>query len=230
MQNEFSKQLVKSFAEIAKDKDMDKDLLLSILEEVFRTLIRKKYGSDDAFEVILNADRGDVQILHIREIVPEEELTDPVYEIALEEAQKFDPVYELYDELAEELSIQDFGRRAVMLARQQLAQRIREIEKDNVYEEYTDRIGDIVLGDVYQIRNREMLITHNGVELVLPKKEQIYKDRYHKGDTIREVVKEVKRYHGNPSVIISRTDPQFLERLFENEITEVFDGIIELVR
>jgi len=154
MQNEFSKQLVKSFAEIAKDKDMDKDLLLSILEDVFRTLIRKKYGSDDAFEVILNADRGDVQILHIREIVPEEELTDSVHEITLEEAQEIDPGYELYDEHAEELSIQDFGRRAVMLARQQLAQRIREIEKDNVFEEYSDRIGEVILGDVYQIRNR----------------------------------------------------------------------------
>jgi len=230
MANDISKKIIQSFAEIAKDKDIGKDRLLSILEGVFRTMIRKKYGSDDAFEVILNADRGEIQILHIREVVPKEELTEEVQEIAIEEAQKQDPDLELYDEFAQELSIQDFGRRAVMMARQQLAQRIREIEKDNIYEEYTDRIGDIVLGDVYQIRNREMLINHNGVELVLPKKEQIYKDRYHKGDTIRAVVKEVKRYHGNPSVIISRTDPQFLERLFENEIPEVFDGIIELVR
>src|SRR5699024_8638487 len=230
MANDISKKIIQSFAEIAKDKDIGKDRLLSILEGVFRTMIRKKYGSDDAFEVILNADRGEIQILHIREVVPKEELTEEVQEIAIEEAQKQDPDLELYDEFAQELSIQDFGRRAVMMARQQLAQRIREIEKDNIYEEYTDRIGDIVLGDVYQIRNREMLINHNGVELVLPKKEQIYKDRYHKGDTIRAGVKEVKRYHGNPSVIISRTDPQFLERLFENEIPEVFDGIIELVR
>src|SRR5699024_4692710 len=135
---------------------------------------------------------------------------------------------ELYDEHAEELAIKDFGRPAVMMARQQLAQRIREIEKDNIFEEYSDRAGDIVLGDVYQVRNREMLINHNGVELVMPKSEQIYKDRYHKGDTIRAVVVEVKRYHNNPSVIISRTSPIFLERLFENEIPEVFDGIIEL--
>lgn len=230
MSNDASKKIIQSFAEIAKDKDMGKDLLLSILEDVFRTMIRKKYGSDDAFEVILNADRGEIQILHIREVVPEEELTDEVQEIALEEAQKNDPDLELYDEYAQELSIQDFGRRAVMMARQQLAQRIREIEKDNIFEEYSDRVGEIVLGDVYQIRNREMLINHNGVELVLPKDEQIYKDRYRKGDTIRAVVKEVKRYHGNPSVIISRTSPIFLERLFENEIPEVFDGIIDLVR
>lgn len=230
MSNDVSKKIIQSFAEIAKDKDIGKDLLLSILEDVFRTMIRKKYGSDDAFEVILNADRGEIQILHIREVVPEEELTDEVNEITLEEAKKNDPDLELYDEYAQELSIQDFGRRAVMMARQQLAQRIREIEKDNIFEEYSDRVGEIVLGDVYQIRNREMLVNHNGVELVLPKDEQIYKDRYHKGDTIRAVVKEVKRYHGNPSVIISRTSPIFLERLFENEIPEVFDGIIELVR
>jgi N utilization substance protein A len=230
MSNDISKQIVQSFAEIAKDKDIGKDLLLSILEDVFRTMIRKKYGSDEAFEVILNADRGEVQILHIREVVPEEELTDEVQEITLEEAQKHDPDLELYDEFAQELNIQDFGRRAVMMARQQLAQRIREIEKDNVFEEYSDRVGEIVLGDVYQIRNHEMLVNHNGVELTLPKDEQIYKDRYHKGDTIRAVVKEVKRYHGNPSVIISRTSPLFLERLFENEIPEVFDGIIDLER
>jgi N utilization substance protein A len=230
MSNDISKQIIQSFAEIAKDKDIDKDLLLSILEDVFRTMIRKKYGSDEAFEVILNADRGEVQILHIREVVPEEELTDDVQEITLEEAQKHDPDLELYDEFAQELDIRDFGRRAVMMARQQLAQRIREIEKDNVFEEYSDRVGEIVLGDVYQIRNHEMLVNHNGVELTLPKDEQIYKDRYHKGDTIRAVVKEVKRHHGNPSVIISRTSPLFLERLFENEIPEVFDGIIDLER
>lgn len=230
MANDISKKIIQSFAEIAKDKDISKDLLLSILEDVFRTMIRKKYGSDDAFEVILNADRGEIQILHIREVVPEEELTDEVQEISLKEAQKNDPDLELYDEYAQELSIQDFGRRAVMMARQQLAQRIREIEKDNIFEEYSDRVGEIVLGDVYQIRSREMLVNHNGVELVLPKEEQIYKDNYRKGDTIRAVVKEVKRYHGNPSVIISRTSPIFLERLFENEIPEVFDGIIDLVR
>lgn len=230
MPTDISKQIIQSFAEIAKDKDIDKDLLLSILEDVFRTMIRKKYGDDEAFEVIINADRGDIQILHVREVVPKEELTDEVNEITLEEALKYDPDLELYDEYAQELSIQDFGRRAVMMARQQLAQRIREIEKDNIFEEYSERVGEIVLGDVYQIRSRDMLVNHNGVELVLPKSEQIYKDRYRKGDTIRAVVKEVKRYNGNPTVIISRTSPLFLERLFENEIPEVFDGIIDLVK
>jgi transcription termination/antitermination protein NusA len=230
MQNDVSKLIIQSFAEIAKDKGIDKDLLLTILEDVFRTMIRKKYDSDEAFEVILNADRGEIQILHIREVVPKEELTNPVTEISLEEAKKHDPDLELYDEFAQEISITDFGRRAVTMARQQLAQRIREIEKDNIFEDYSDRVGEIVLGDVYQVRNRDILVNHNGVELVMPKNEQIYKDRYRKGDTIRAVVVEVKRYNGNPSVIISRTSPLFLERLFENEIPEVFDGIIDIVK
>jgi len=231
MQNDVSKLIIQSFAEIAKDKGIDKDLLLSILEDVFRSMIRKKYDSDEAFEVILNADRGEIQILHIREVVPEEELTDEVSEISLKEALKQDPDLELYDEYAQEISITDFGRRAVTMARQQLAQRIREIEKDNIFEDYSERIGDIVLGDVYQVRNnKDILVNHNGVELLLPRNEQIYKDRYRKGDTIRAVVVEVKRIGGNPTVIISRTSPMFLERLFENEIPEVFDGIIELMR
>ena len=231
MQNDLSKQIISSFAEIAKEKGIDRDLLLSILEDVFRTMIRKKYETDDAFEVILNADRGEIQILHVQEVVPAEELSDPVAEISLEDAQKVDPDIELYDELAQEVQILDFGRRAVMMARQQLAQRIREIEKDNIYEDYTDRVGEIILGDVYQVRhNKDILVNHNGVELLLPKNEQIYKDRYRKGDTIRAVVIGVHMKNGNPTVIISRTSELFLERLFENEIPEVFDGIIELVK
>lgn len=231
MQNDLSKQIISSFAEIAKEKGIDRDLLLSILEDVFRTMIRKTYETDDAFSVILNADRGELQILHIREVVPKEELTDEVAEITLEDAQKIDPDIELYDELAQEVQIVDFGRRAVMMARQQLAQRIREIEKDNIFDDYTDRVGEIILGDVYQVRqNKDILVNHNGVELMLPKSEQIYKDRYRKGDTIRAVVTGVHMRNGNPTVIISRTSELFLERLFENEIPEVFDGIIDLVK
>lgn len=194
-------------------------------------MIRKKYETDDSFEVILNADRGEIQILHVQEVVPEEELTDEVAEITLEDARKIDPDIELYDELAQEVQITDFGRRAVMMARQQLAQRIREIEKDNIYDDYSDRVGEIILGDVYQVRhNKDILVNHNGVELLLPKSEQIYKDRYRKGDTIRAVVIGVHMKNGNPTVVISRTSELFLERLFENEIPEVFDGIIELVK
>ena len=231
MQPDFSKQIISSFAEIAKEKGIDRDLLLTILEDVFRTMIRKKYETDDAFSVILNADRGEIQILHVQEVVPAEELADPIGEIVLEDAQKIDPDIELYDELAQEVNILDFGRRAVNMARQQLAQRIREIEKDNIYEDYTDRVGEIILGDVYQVRhNKDILVNHNGVELLLPRNEQIYKDRYRKGDTIRAVVTGVHMKNGNPTVIISRTSELFLERLFENEIPEVFDGIIDLVK
>lgn len=230
MQTDISKVIIQSFAEIAKDKSIDRDLLLSILEDVFRSMIKKKYGKDDSFHVILNPDRGELQIMHIREVVPDDELSDPVNEIGFTEAQKLDPDLELFDDFAQEIKIEDFGRRSVMMARQTLAQRIREIEKDNVFDEYSDRVGEIVLGDVYQVRNKDILVNHNGVELILPKSHQIYKDRYRKGDTIRSVVTEVKRENGNPAVIISRTSPLFLERLFENEIPEVFDGIIEIVK
>ncbi|MCC5925247.1 MAG: transcription termination/antitermination protein NusA [Bacteroidetes bacterium] len=230
MQNDISKLIIHSFSEIAKEKGIDRDMLLSILEDVFRSMIRKKYDSDEAFEVILNADRGEIQMLHVREVVPDNEVGDPVTEIGITEAQKFDPDLELYDEFAQEVHIEDFGRRSVMMARQTLAQRIREIEKDNVFEDYSDRVGEIILGDVYQVRTKDILVNHNGIELILPKSQQIYKDRYRKGDTIRAVVIEVKRENGNPAVIISRTSPLFLERLFENEIPEVFDGIIELIK
>lgn len=230
MQTDISKLIIQGFAEIAKDKSIDRDLLLSILEDVFRSMIKKKYGKDDSFDVILNPDRGELQIMHIREVVPDDELSDPVNEIAFTEAQKLDPDLELFDEFAQEIKIEDFGRRSVLMARQTLAQRIREIEKDNIFDDYSDRVGEIVLGDVYQVRTKDILVNHNGVELILPKSQQIYKDRYRKGDTIRAVVMEVKRENGNPAVIISRTSPLFLERLFENEIPEVFDGIIEIVR
>lgn len=230
MQTDLSKQIVQSFAEIAKEKGIERETLLSILEDVFRSMIKKKYETDDSFEVIFNADRGEIQIFHIREVVPDDELNDPVSEIPLSEALELDPDLELYDEHAQEVMIQDFGRRAVMMARQTLAQRIREIEKDNIFEEYSERIGEIILGDVYQVRRKDMLVNHNGVELVLPKSHQIPKDRYRKGDTIRAVVLEVRKDSGAPTIVISRTSPLFLERLFENEIPEVFDGIIELMK
>lgn len=230
MQTDISKLIIHSFSEIAKEKGIDRDMLLNILEDVFRSMIRKKYESDEAFQVILNPDRGEIQMIHVREVVPDSEITNPANEIGITEAKKFDPDVELYDEFAQEIHIEDFGRRSVMMAKQTLAQRIREIEKDNVFEDYSERVGEIILGDVYQVRPKDILVNHNGVELILPKSHQIYKDRYRKGDTIRAVVVEVKRENGNPAVIISRTSPLFLERLFENEIPEVFDGIIEIMK
>jgi transcription termination/antitermination protein NusA len=230
MQTDISKLIITSFAEIAKEKGIGRDMLLSILEEVFRSMIRKKYETDESFEVILNPDRGELQILQVREVVPDDEISNPVNEIGISDARKHDKDLDLYDQYAQEVHIEDFGRRAVMTAHQTLSQRIREIEKDNVFQDYSDRVGEIILGDVYQVRPKDILVNHNGVELILPKSQQIFKDRYRKGDTIRAAVIEVKRENGNPAVIISRTSPVFLEQLFVNEIPEVFDGIIEIIK
>jgi transcription termination/antitermination protein NusA len=230
MQTDISKLIITSFAEIAKEKGIGRDMLLSILEEVFRSMIRKKYETDESFEVILNPDRGELQILQVREVVPDDEISNPVNEIGISDARKHDKDLDLYDQYAQEVHIEDFGRRAVMTARPTLSQRIREIEKDNVFQDYSDRVGEIILGDVYQVRPKDILVNHNGVELILPKSQQIFKDRYRKGDTIRAAVIEVKRENGNPAVIISRTSPVFLEQLFVNEIPEVFDGIIEIIK
>jgi len=222
-----SSNLVSSFAEIAREKGIDRDSLQLIVEDVFRAMIRKRYGSDESFEIIFNPDHGDIQILHIREVVENLELEDPVTQIEFTDAKKIDEDFDIGDEVASELSLADFGRRAVMTARQTFSQRIRDIEKDNVYDEYSELVGEIVVGEIYQTRRREVLVIHNKTELVLPKEEQIYKDRYRKGDMLRAVVKEVRRDPGgSPQVIISRTDPLFMERLFEMEVPEIYDDIV----
>ncbi|MCH8961086.1 MAG: transcription termination/antitermination protein NusA, partial [Bacteroidetes bacterium] len=226
-----STDLVSSFAEIAREKDIDRDTLQMIVEDVIKAMIRKRYGSDESFEIILNPDHGDIQILHIREVVDNYDLEDPVTQIELHNALKIDEDFEIEDEVASEMTLTDFGRRAVLTARQTFRQRIRDIEKENVYMEYSDLIGEIVVGEIYQVRRREVLIIHNRVELVLPREEQIYKDRYRKGDMLRAVVKEVRRDAGsNPQVIISRADEMLMERLFELEVPEVDEGIVEIKR
>lgn len=226
-----SSVLVSSFAEIAREKDIDRDTLQMIVEDVFRAMIRKRYGADEAFEIIFNPDHGDIQILHIREVVPDLDLEDPVTQIELSDAKEIDEDFEVADEVASEVSIADFGRRAIMTARQTFSQRIRDIEKDNVYRVYYDLVGEIVVGEIYQVRRREVLVIHNRVELILPREEQIFKDRYRKGDMLRAVVKEVRRdAGGSPQVIISRADPVFMERLFELEVPEIYDGIVEIKR
>ncbi len=226
-----STDLVSSFAEIAREKDIDRDTLQLIVEDVIRAMIRKRYGSDEAFEIILNPDHGDIQILHIREVVDNYDLEDPVTQIEIDDAVLIDEDFEVGDEVANEISITDFGRRAVLTARQTFRQRIRDIEKENVFVEYSDLVGEIVVGEVYQTRRRETLVIHNRVELVLPREEQIFKDRYRKGDMLRAVVKEVRRDAGsNPQVIISRADEMFIERLFELEVPEIEEGIVEVRR
>ncbi len=224
-----SEDLVSSFGEIARAKDIDRDTLQIIVEDVFRAMLRKRYGSDEAFEIIFNPEQGDIQILHIQEVVGDWDLVDPVTQIKRSDAQKIDESFDVGDEVASELDVSDFGRRAVMTARQTFRQRIRDIEKEQVYEEYTELIGEIVVGEIYQVRRHETLLMHEDTELVLPKNEQIPGDHYRKGNMLRTVVKEVRRDAGSdPQVVVSRTSPVFMERLFEVEVPEVYDGLVEI--
>lgn len=225
-----SVNLVSSFAEIASEKGIDRDALQMILEDVFRVMIKKRYGSDDSFDIIFNPDNGDIQIYHVREVVENMDLEDPVTQIEHVDAILFDDESEVGDEVANEVMVFDFGRRAIMMARQTFSQRIRDFEKEKIVREYTELIGEIVVGEIYQLRKREVLVIHNKVELILPKEEQIYRDRYRKGDMIRAIVKDVRHETGaNPQVIISRADPVFMERLFELEVPEMNDGIDGIV-
>jgi transcription termination/antitermination protein NusA len=226
-----STQLVSAFAEIAREKDVDRDTLQLIVEDTFRAMIRKRYGADDNFEIIFNPDNGDIQILHIQEVVEDYSVVDPVTEIEHSEAVRIDEDYEVEDEVASTIQIEDFGRRTIQMALQTFRQRIRDIEKENVHREYSELIGEIVVGEVYQTRRREILVIHNKTELLLPREHQIYKDRYRKGDMLRAVVHEVKADAGpGPQVVISRTAPIFVERLFELEVPEIYDGIVEIKR
>lgn len=226
-----STTLISSFAEIAREKDIDRDSLTLIVEDVFRAMIRKRYGADDNFDIIFNPDNGDIQIIHVQDVVENWDLKDPVTEIELDAAKEVDEDFEVGEEVASEINIGGFGRRAVMAARQAFSQRIRDIEKEKIYQDYSDLIGEVVVGEIYQTRRREVLVIHNKVELVLPRSEQISKDRYRKGDMLRAVVQEVKRDIGNnPQVIISRADPVFMERLFELEVPEIYEGIVEIRR
>lgn len=220
--------LIERLGEFSNFKSIDRATLMSVLEDVFRTMIRRKYGSDENFNVIINIDKGDIQAFRERLIVADRELVDENTQITLSEALQLDEDYEEGDELAEEINFLDFGRRAVMAAKQLLAQRIKELEKASVYEQYQEMKGEVIVGEVYQVWRNEILVLHEGNELVMPKLEQIPKDRYKKGDVIRAVVLEVEMRVGNPRVIISRAAPLFLERLFEQEVPEIYDGLITI--
>ena len=222
--------LIESFAEFARGKNIDRPTMIRILEDVFRTMIRKKYDVDDNFDVIINADKGDLEIWRFREIVDDnsEDIWEPD-KISLSEAQKIEPDFEIGEEVAEEIKLEDFGRRAVMTARQTLIQKVKDLEKDILFEKYKDLVGEIIAGEVYQTLSREtLLIDGEGNELILPKSEQIGKDRYRKGDSVRAIVHRVEMVNGNPRIILSRTSPKFLERLFEMEVPEVYDGVITI--
>ena len=222
--------LVETFSEFKAGKNIDRPTMVRVLEDVFRSLIKKKYGSDENFDVIVNTQNGDLEMWRVREIVPDGEVTDIQQQISVSEAQSIDEDYEIGEECYEQLELEEFGRRAIMAARQTLVSRIMELEKDDIYKRYVDRIGDILLGEVHQILKREILILDDatGNELVLPRNEMIRGDFFRKGDMVRGVIKEVKMRNNNPVVIVSRTDSTFLEKLMEQEVPEIEDGLINI--
>lgn len=222
--------LIESFAEFAKFKNIDRPTMMRILEDVFRTMIRKKWSTDENFDIILNVEKGDLEIWRNREIVDDnsEDIWDHD-KISLTDARKIEPDFEVGEEVSEEVKLEDFGRRAVLTARQTLIQRIKDMEKELLFQKYKDLVGEIISGEVYQVWNREvLLLDQEENELLIPKGEQIPKDRYRKGDVVRAVVQRVEIVNGNPKIILSRTSPAFLERLFENEVPEIFDGLIAI--
>ena len=225
-----SGDLVASFAEFAREKNIDRPTMIAILEDVLRTMIRKKYEDDHNFDIILNAETGDLEMWRTREIVDDnsEDIWD-LDKIPLSEARKIEPDFEIGEEVAEEVKLEHFGRRVVQTARQTLIQRIKDLEKEMLYNQYKDLVGELVTVEVYQILGREVIcIDQDGNELSLPKFEQIPKDRFRKGNSIRAVIHKAELNNGNPRVLLSRTSPVFLERLFEQEIPEIIDGLISI--
>jgi N utilization substance protein A len=219
--------LIESFAEFKEFKNIDRATMMGILEDVFRNMIIKKYGSDENFDIIINIDKGDLEVWRNREIVEDGEVEDDNKQIAYTDAVKIEPDFEVGEEVSEEVHLNDFGRRAVLSFRQNLVARIGELEKDSVYRKYKDRVGEIVSGEIYQVWKKEVLILdEDGNELIIPKTEQIPSDFYKKGENSRAVVLRVEMKNNNPQIILSRTSPAFLEKLFEQEVPEVFDGLI----
>ena len=223
-----NREIVESFADIVKMKGIDKDVLAGILEEVFTQLVKKKYGEEARCDVVFNTDRGDIEMYLERQIV--DEVTDPGTQISIEEVNRKgnEDQLEVGEDYVEKIQLVSLGRRLITLAKQLLNQKIRELEKDIIYNEYKELVGEIVVGDIYQIRKNDVLINHNKNELLLPRDEQIPYEKYKKGETIRAIVKEVRKTGSGPQIIVSRADNMFLRRLFEIEIPEIYDGIIEI--
>ncbi len=220
--------IVDAFTQMAKEKNIDRDILASVIKDSFVKMMEKKYGLEANFEVIVNMEKGDIEIFLYKTVV--EEVMDPAKEIDVESAKaKSGEDFEIDDDFVEEIPIEDFGRRNVINLKQNLNQKIREIEKEITFNYYKDLVGEIVVGEIYQLKPKSILLIHNGNEVIFPKNEQIAKERYKKGDTIRAIIKSVeKRQSGPPVVIASRADEQFLYKLFELEIPEIYDGIIEV--
>jgi N utilization substance protein A len=224
--------LVESFSEFKAGKNIDRPTMVRVLEDVFRTLIKKKYGSDDNFDVIVNTQNGDLEMWRVRKIVADGEVTDEMSEISFTDAKAIDADYEIGDECYEQLTLEEFGRRSVMAARQTLISRLMDLEKDDIYKKYFERLGEITVGEVNQIMKKEILVTDDatGNELVLPRTDIIKGDFFRKGDSIRGVIKKVEMRNNAPHIIISRTDNLFLEKLLEQEVPEIEDGLITIKR
>lgn len=221
--------LIETFSEFKELKNIDRPTMMRVLEDVFKSTLVKLFGSDDNFDIIINIDKGDFEIWRNREVVADDDFEDPITQIPLSEALKIDDDYEEGEEVTDEVKFSSFGRRAILALRQNLTSRILELEKDNLYARYSDRIGEIITGEVYQIWKKEILVLDDeGNELIMPKGEQIPSDYFKKGDNIRAVVSKVEMRNNNPLIIISRTSPLFLERLFEQEVPEIFDGLITI--
>jgi N utilization substance protein A len=224
--------LIETFSEFKSGKNIDRTMMVRVLEDVFRTLIKKKYGSDENFQVIVNTQRGDLELWRVRQIVPDGEVTDDRSQISISEAHAIEEDYDIGEECYEQLFLEDFGRRAIMAARQTLISRIMELEKDDVYRRYIERVGEVVTGEVHQILKREILILDDatGHELVVPRMEMIKGDYYRKGDMLKGIIKRVEMKNNLPSVIVSRTDDLFLAKLLEQEVPEIEDGLIAVKR
>ena len=221
--------MVETFSEFKEFKNIDRAMMMRILEDVFRHMLIKKYGTDENIDVVVNIDKGDFEIWRTREIVEDGMSEDDNLEIEYSEAIKLEPDFEVGEEVYEPIGMAAFGRRDILAIRQNLIAKIQEFEKDNVFKKYRDKIGEIITGEVYQIWRKELLVLDDeGIELSLPKSEQIPSDFYHKGDTIRAVVSKVDLRNGNPVIILSRTSPVFLERMFEAEVPEGYDGLITI--
>ena len=219
--------MVDTFSEFKELKNIDRTTMISVLEESFRNVLSKMFGTDENFDVIVNPDKGDFEIWRNREVVADEDVTDTNLQISLSEAKKIDEDYEIGEEVTDEVFFEKFGRRAILNLRQTLASKILELQKDSIYNKYKDKIGQIISAEVYQIWKKEMLLLDDeGNELLLPKTEQIPTDFYRKGETVRAVVARVDNKNNNPKIIISRTSPVFLQRLFELEVPEIHDGLI----
>ncbi len=223
--------LIDTFSEFKETKNIDRATMVSVLEESFRSVIAKMFGTDENYDVIVNPDKGDFEIWRNREVVADDELVNPNLQISLSEAQKIDDSYEVGEEVTDEVFFEKFGRRAILNLRQTLASKILELEKDSLYNKYIEKVGTIISAEVYQIWKKEMLLLDDeGNELLLPKSEQIPSDFYRKGETVRAVVARVDNLNNNPKIILSRTSPMFLQRLLENEVPEINDGLITVRR